>query len=157
MTIPGEDLDRLMAVMDAAFDPIYGEAWNRKQGSDSLSFPSNHYQLVDRDGHPPAPRGNAVGFFLSRTGVEEEELLLLAVRPDARGRGLGRILLNELAAAARKRGAQRLFLEMRRGNPAEFLYRNFGFEPVGIRPQYYSGSGGNRIDAITFAKDLSQI
>jgi [ribosomal protein S18]-alanine N-acetyltransferase len=40
---------------------------------------------------------------------------------------------------------------MRRGNPAASLYRSFGFEPIGERPNYYRTASGNRIDAITFS------
>ncbi|MEO0057507.1 MAG: hypothetical protein RIT17_960, partial [Pseudomonadota bacterium] len=32
-------IDRIMAVMEAAFDPAYGEAWNRRQVADALSMP----------------------------------------------------------------------------------------------------------------------
>ncbi len=155
MSAPEDDLDRLMAVMDAAFDPKYGEAWNRKQVEDSLLFGRNHYCLVNEAGDPASPGQEAAGFFLSRTGFQEEELLLLAVSPQFRCRGLGRILLGELSRAAKARGAQRIFLEMRRANPAEALYRSFGFAPVGERRDYYRMRNGERIDAITFALELS--
>ena len=48
-----DDLDRIMAVMDAAFDPAWGEAWNRRQVSDSLAFPHTHFRLLGADGLPP--------------------------------------------------------------------------------------------------------
>lgn len=146
-----DDIDRIMAVMQSAFDPAYGEAWNRRQVEDALLLGQTHYGLVADHGQAPAPGEAAAGFFLSRAGYEEEELLLLAVDPDQRRKGLARVLLDSFAAAARPRGAQRLLLEMRRGNPAEALYRDFGFEPIGLRPNYYRTPGGDRIDAITFA------
>ena len=37
-----DDLDRIMAVMDAAFDPAWAEAWTRRQVGDSLALPSTH-------------------------------------------------------------------------------------------------------------------
>jgi ribosomal-protein-alanine N-acetyltransferase len=85
--------------------------------------------------------------------VEEEELLLLGVAPDLRRSGLGARLLGRFSATARGRGAKRLLLEMRRGNPAEALYLNFGFVPVGERRNYYHAPGGVRFDAVTFACD----
>jgi len=145
-----DDLDAIMAVMDAAFDPAFGEAWSRRQVEDALALPGTHYLLIGADGNPPA-RTPAVGFALSRAVLDEEELLLLAVTPRYRTRGLGTKLLERFVAEARSRGARRLFLEMRDGNGAEGLYRRYGFASIGRRRHYYRrGSGGPR-DAITFA------
>ncbi|MGE4305021.1 MAG: ribosomal-protein-alanine acetyltransferase, partial [Novosphingobium sp.] len=66
----------------------------------------------------------------------------------------GRHLLNELAKGAKGRDVSRLLLEMRRGNPAESLYRSFGFYSIGERREYYRLQSGERIDAITFACDI---
>jgi ribosomal-protein-alanine N-acetyltransferase len=49
-----------------------------------------------------------------------------------------------------------LLLEMRRGNPAEALYRTLGFVAIGARPNYYRAADGTRIDAITFSLQLPQ-
>lgn len=149
-----DDIDRIMAVMAIAFDPIYGEAWNRRQVSDALTLGNCHYHLVDAQGLPPLEDAPAAGFWLSRTGYEEEELLLIGVAPEYRGAGLGRRMLETLRSAAGSRGAQRLLLEMRRGNPAESLYRSFGFYSIGERRDYYRRPDGLRIDAITFACDI---
>lgn len=150
-----DDVDQIMAVMETGFDPAYGEAWNRRQVDDALRFGTCHYYLVDRSGRQPSENETAAGFFLSRTGFEEEELLLLAVDPQYRGQGLGRALLDALRIGATTRNARRLLLEMRRGNPAETLYRNFGFYSIGERREYYRTPGGDRLDAITFACDIS--
>ena len=151
MSADSDHLDRIMAVMGAAFDPAYGEAWTRRQVEDALLFGNCYYGLIASNGEFTNDGQEISGFFLSRHGVEEEELLLLAVAPNARGKGLGRLLLGEFASQARARGAHRLLLEMRRGNPAEALYRSFGFTQIGERRAYYRTSTGERIDAITFA------
>lgn len=149
-----DDLDRIMAVMRVAFDPEYGEAWNRRQVEDALLIGNCHYLLAGIDGEAPtaeAPAGEVAGFALSRHGFGEEELLLFAVAPRYRRRGIGRRLLQRFAAGAQDRGAVRLLLEMRRGNDAEALYLAHGFRPIGLRPHYYRTLSGPRIDAITFA------
>lgn len=146
-----DDIDRIMAVMASAFDPEYGEAWTRRQIEDALLLGNCFYDIIGIDGTSPAHGSPAAGFSLSRYGVEEEELLLFAVAPEHRCKGLGHAMLARLAEAANERGAQRLLLEMRRGNPAESLYRSFGFEPIGQRPNYYRTASGGRIDAITFS------
>lgn len=158
MTASPALIDRIMAVMEAAFDPAYGEAWNRRQVADALSMPSTHALVVDGDGllipADDASGRMAGGFVLSRHVLDEEELLLIAVAPGCRRRGVGSILISHLFSAARKRGINRIYLEMRRGNPALFLYRKLGFEPIGERPNYYRMANGERIDAITFGRSI---
>jgi ribosomal-protein-alanine N-acetyltransferase len=146
-------LDRIMAVMDAAFEPAWGEAWNRRQVSDSLAFPHTQYNLIGMDGSPPQA-GPAAGFTLVRAAPGEEELLLIGVMPGCRGKGLGGRLLQTVLTRARARGAQRVFLEMRYNNPAVSLYSAAGFEAIGRRRDYYRLPDGRTIDAITFARAL---
>lgn len=140
-----DDLDAIMVVMEAAFDPAFAEAWTRRQVADSLVFPSSHYILADE----------GAGFVLSRSAADEEELLLIAVHPAARGCGVGAALMQQFLDEARDRGARRAFLEMRAGNPAERLYRRHGFEQIGLRRNYYQRAQQGPIDAITFAKTLA--
>ena len=149
-----DDLDRIMALMDAAFEPAWGEAWTRGQVADSLVFPHTHYRLVAERGGDCADGEEAAGFSLVRAAPGEEELLLIAVRPDLRGRGLGRRLLERVLADARARRAEQVFLEMRTNNPAQALYRRAGFSPIGRRKDYYRLPDGTKIDAITFACKL---
>lgn len=153
-----DDIDRIMAVMDAAFDPVFGEAWTRRQLSDALLAPSCRYLLAGPDGEAPAPGAPVAGFALARRVLDEEELLLVAVRPEWRGRGVGGRLLQRVILSARGGGVARIFLEMRDGNPAESLYRRHGFADVGRRTGYYQRGEGAPRDAITFALDsqLSQ-
>ena len=146
-----DDLDRIMAVMQAAFDPAYGEAWNRGQVGDALVMPNTHYLLAGADGAQPADEEPAVGFALSRGAADEEELLLIAVAPSYRSRGIGAALMQRFIEQARERGVTRLFLEMRDGNTAEALYRKFGFVSIGRRKNYYRRGSGLPLDAVTFA------
>jgi len=151
---PADDIDRIMEVMALAFDPQYGEAWSRRQVADALTVGHCRYGLVDSLGNSPPNGAPAAGFFMVRGILDEAELLLLAVRPDMRNRGIGRKLLNLFADDAENYGHTRLLLEMREGNPAEFLYRNFGFTQIGRRKEYYSRKDGTKCDALTFEKYL---
>jgi ribosomal-protein-alanine N-acetyltransferase len=148
---PADDIDRIMAVMNAAFDPAFGEAWSRRQVEDALILGNCHYRLVAVPGAGPDNPSETAGFFLSRFAFDEEELLLVAVNPAHRRRGTGTALLKMLFSDARKRGAGRILLEMRKGNPAESLYRSLGFAEVGNRPNYYRIGSGSTLDAVTFA------
>jgi len=150
MLPPLDDVDRIMDIMAVAFPAEYGEAWNRRQVSDALLLAGTHRGLISADGSSqPGPHEAAAGFYLSRGLFDEEELLLFAIAPSWRRRGLGHKLLAQFVENARQRGKKRLFLEMRRNNPAGILYAAHGFRPIGIRPRYYRTSNGDRIDAIT--------
>jgi len=152
---PDQRLDAIMAVMECAFDPYWREAWTRQQVANSLAMPHTHAILVDSRGCASPPSVESVaGFALSRRAPGEVELLLVAVLPGLRSRGLGGTLLALFEKDARSCGAERIFLEMRADNPAERLYRRAGFTPMGRRPDYYTTIDGGRLDAITFAKDL---
>ena len=146
----GDDIDRIMDVMAGSFAPEYGEAWNRRQVSDSLLLPGTRYCLIGADGsHELQNEEPTAGFALLRAIFDEEELLLFAVLPQYRGKGLGAALLTEVIASARTRGIQRLFLEMRTNNPAGKLYTGFGFKTIGVRPGYYRTASGARLDALS--------
>lgn len=150
MIPPDDDLDRIMAVMVRAFAPQFGEAWNRKQVSDAMLFGHCRYGLIASDGtEPDDPATNAAGFFLARRIIDEEELLLFAIDPDHRRKGLGHALLARMLGEARAAGMVRIFLEMRSENPADALYAAHGFRAVGLRRGYYRAPDGSRFDAIS--------
>lgn len=145
-----DPVDAIMVVMQDAFDPRYGEAWTRRQVADALVTPNTYFSL-DQPDLTDFVVSETRGFTLSRQAADEEELLLIAVRPEFREQGVGRALMTGFIDAARDRGSRKLFLEMRSGNPAEHLYRAFGFEQVGMRRGYYRGAVGGPLDAVTFA------
>lgn len=96
------------------------------------------------------------GFVLMRVVADEAEILTLAVRPQARGRGLGGRLVGQGATEAAARGATRLFLEVAADNgPALALYARAGFLEAGRRPGYYARPEGRRQDALILALNLT--
>ncbi len=141
------DLDEVMGTMHAAFDPCFGEAWTRGQCSGILGLSGVWLLLARVDGRP-------AGFALARVVIDEAELLLLAVAPAERRAGVGRLMLDAVADEAHARGATRLHLEMREGNPAHFLYSAAGFREIGRRSRYYRGKDGRIFDAITLSCPL---
>lgn len=142
-----DDVDAIMAIMVAAFDPQWGEAWTRSQIESALVLPTTHYRISITEGEHS-------GFTLVRAAPGEEELLLVGVMPHYRGRGLGYQLLEQAAQDARSRGAENLFLEMRENNTAASLYQKLGFEVIGRRKAYYKAKNQQPIDAITYALRL---
>jgi ribosomal-protein-alanine acetyltransferase len=76
-----------------------------------------------------------VGFLVSRAlNGSECEILNLAVSPQFRRAGIGRLLVESLLAGF----AGPVFLEVRASNRAAAgLYKSIGFEEVSRRPNYY--------------------
>jgi len=73
-----------------------------------------------------------------RNLLPEAEILDLAVKATHRRRGLATLLLKGFLAQAAGSGTQQVFLEVRESNAAALaLYRNFGFQIAGRRPDYY--------------------
>lgn len=141
------DLDAVMRVMENSFDPAYGEAWTAPQCAGLMPMPGVWLSLAWED-------GQVVGFALGRAILRDAELLLLAVKRDGQGRGVGRLLLNRFIAIAAARGAEHLHLEVRDGNHAIKLYARAGFTQVGRRSRYYTGRDGQIYDALTLAKSI---
>lgn len=80
-----------------------------------------------------------VGYICVWVVADELHINNLAVHPRWRRRHIAQGLLTEALEHGRQRGADRAVLEVRASNlPALNLYRRNGFEPVGIRRQYYS-------------------
>jgi len=142
-----DDLDLVMEIMNAAFAPSFGEAWTRSQCAGILPMAGVELRLARGGGGVPN------GFALLRTVADEAELLLIAVDPLAQHRGVGRALLDDFVMLATGRGADRLHLEVRDGNPAIALYESVGFKLAGRRRNYYHGPAGATCDALTLARD----
>lgn len=140
----GGELDQVMRIMGEAFDPSFGEAWTRAQCAGILPMHGVAMTLAFSSETP-------VGFSLVRAVAGESELLLLAVSPEWRGRGVGTALVDGFIAHGRAVGAHHLHLEVRDGNSAVGLYRRAGFRIVGRRSKYYRGLDGQQFDALTMA------
>jgi ribosomal-protein-alanine N-acetyltransferase len=128
-----EEAGRLAVLHASAFDRPWSEA-----------------EMLDLMDGGAAALATDVGFLLIRLTGEEAEVLTLAVRPEARGRGLGRALIEAALAHARAAGASGMFLEVAADNaPALALYERAGFARLGTRRGYYPRPGGPAVDALT--------
>ena len=91
-------------------------------------------------------RGVPLGYVLAGMVAGEAEILILGVHPDARRKGLGRLLLEALFTHLKSLSdpfiAESVFLEVRSGNQAAIrLYEAMGFAQVGLRKGYYADNG----------------
>ena len=139
---PG-DLNDVMAIEMASFP----SPWSRKLFEEEIGRTFSDAVVVVEE-----PGGEVVGYSICWTVGEESHLLNIAVRPDARGRGIGRALLKECLRRAARAGARRIFLEVRPSNQQAIrIYRREGFRFVGIREGYYTDTGE---DAIVFSREM---
>ena len=136
------DLEELAALEIELFGD---EAWSLASWWGELAGrPRREYVLVRDD-------TEIIGYAGLDHGGEISDVMTIAVHPKARGRGLGRHLLDELLTRAARSGARRVMLEVRADNlSAVRLYERSGFTLVQTRRGYYPGG----VDALVLARDL---
>ena len=78
----------------------------------------------------------------------------LIVHRRARGRGIARLLMNELDHQARDEGFTLLVLDTCRDSAAERLYASLGWSRVGIVPNFALNPDGSPCDTVFFYKAL---
>jgi tRNA threonylcarbamoyl adenosine modification protein TsaD/ribosomal-protein-alanine acetyltransferase len=130
------DLDGVLAVEWSSFR----SPWSRGMFVDELTQGRSRAWFV-----ADSPWG-VVGYAGLMEVEHEGHIMNLAVRPEARSSGLGAALLWTLIDEARRRGIERLTLEVRPSNAAALaLYTDAGFREGGRRHGYYGHSGEDAI------------
>ena len=131
----------LMAVLEIE-RRSFAQPWSRVFFEKELATPFARLVVAVEGGRP----GPAVVGYTCRWRVTDEvHVLNVAVHPERRGRGFGRLLLEAIVGEARSSRARVVYLEVRAGNVvARRLYRSLGFGELGIRRGYY-GPGQDAI------------
>ena len=83
------------------------------------------------------------------------DIAKLQVHRRARGRGIGRALMNAIEERARAAGFTLLTLDTKRGDAAETLYESTGWTRVGVIPNYALDPDGSPCDTVVFYKVLT--
>ena len=110
----------------------FSDPWSENSVASELNNPLSLW-LVALDGERLA------GYVGSQTVMDESDMMNLAVHPDYRCQGIGSRLVDELIKELKKKGSQRLTLEVRVSNePAKRLYDELGFSEIAVRKRYYS-------------------
>ncbi len=82
--------------------------------------------------------GDFYGYLLGTCIPPEGELLRIAVVPDSRGRGAGRMLAEAFIASLKEADCEACYLDVRENNArAQALYTSCGFVFCGRRKNYY--------------------
>jgi ribosomal-protein-alanine N-acetyltransferase len=141
-----------VALLDAMSFPM---AWPPGAFAKELANPQARCWVIEVTADAPLKYGPAVGappndltvgpgqravgaMLVCWLVLDEAHIATLAVHPDLRRRGLGRLIMRRALEEAVREGAKMAYLEVREGNTAaQELYRAFGFEVTGRRPRYY--------------------
>ncbi|HRC40645.1 MAG: ribosomal protein S18-alanine N-acetyltransferase [Nostocoides sp.] len=137
------DVPELLA-LDSMLFP--SDAWpSASWWAELAARPRRDYVLLHAD-------GRVIGYAgLDHTG-SVSDIMTVAVAPEAQGRGVGRMLLQELETRSIARGATAMMLEVRADNAAAIgLYERAGFELIRRRRRYYQPGD---IDALVMRKHL---
>ena len=90
--------------------------------------------------------GRTAGYVGCQTVLDEGYITNVAVSPDFRRQGIAKALIEALLAKVRENGLAFVTLEVRESNAAaRALYAGAGFQPVGIRKNFYSNPTENAV------------
>lgn len=135
------DLDRIMKIELVSFTA----PWSRQSYIDMASLANIHFFVAKIS-------GELVGYMLYQMWANETELHTIAVAPDKRRKGIGKMLFEYFLNDARSNGVKQAYLQARVSNiAARTLYEKHGFVAIGVRKKYYADNGE---DALVMQLDL---
>lgn len=110
----------------------FSRPWSRQALAEELENPTAVFMAAEDDA------GELLGYAGMHVVCGEGYIDNVAVFPEARRRGVGRLLVQSLVQWLREHEGVFLTLEVRPSNePAISLYGSLGFEEVGRRPRFY--------------------
>ncbi len=125
-----DEIDDVLAIEQASFT----NPWTRAMHEADLARGDVSRVLMARD-----ETGRAIAFCSFWVVLDELHLNNLAVLPDRRRAGVASQLLQAVLVEARRLGAVRATLEVRRSNEGAIrLYSRWGFLLSGVRRGYYT-------------------
>ena len=137
----GDTLIRFMRLKDvdevaAIEQDTFARPWSRESFRQELTRNAvARYLVAEED-------GQVIGYAGAWVILDESHITNIAVREDARGRGIGKLLTAELLQILSNLGACYATLEVRVSNlRAQNLYKSLGFISVGKRKKYYEDNG----------------
>ena len=127
-----KDVDQVAEIEQATF----ARPWSRESFRQEVTRNAvARYLVADED-------GKILGYAGAWIILDESHITNIALREEARGRGIGKKLTAELLQILSNLGASYATLEVRKSNlTAQGLYASFGFEKVGVRKRYYEDNG----------------
>lgn len=101
--------------------------------------------------------GRTIGYAVVMMVLDEAHLLNISIAREVQGHGYGARLLQFVMQVGAAHGGRKLLLEVRLSNTRAIkLYRQFGFEQIGVRRGYYPAPVG-REDALVLRREIGEI
>ena len=143
------DIYPILAIEEA----VHVAPWNRD--AFLMCLQSGYAGYVALTDTPHKTQRDITGFIIMSTHTEECHILNIGVAIMHQRQGIGKMLLTHALKEAKNRyHAKVAYLEVRRSNTRAInLYRQFHFEQIGERKDYYQTAHGAE-DALIFAKLL---
>ncbi|MBV8875944.1 MAG: GNAT family N-acetyltransferase [Metakosakonia sp.] len=104
----------------ALIETVRQQQWSMMQQSSGEQHPNAMHFMVER-------AGSNVGTVMVDFGHNEARVIFIAMLPQARGQGYGRLILQQLQVAARKVGCPLSATVWRMNHDAQRLYLALGF------------------------------
>jgi ribosomal-protein-alanine N-acetyltransferase len=125
---------------------VYEDPWTLALLEQSFRAPLTHIVgYVDSE-------GQCWGYAIYQIVFTEAHLLNIAIHPDIKGQGKGKVLLEWVLRDAAARHSQSMFLEVRPSNRAAIkVYEQAGFRTLMMRDRYYSNGEAAAIMMIDLA------
>jgi ribosomal protein S18 acetylase RimI-like enzyme len=102
----------------------------------ALLAPAEHVQWAAFDGDTAIGAVHLARATAGSSGRHRAEIQRLVVATDARGRGVGRALLDTAVGHARSLGLRLLWLSTHTGTDADRIYERLGWTRAGVIPDY---------------------
>lgn len=105
----------------ALIEAVRQQQWHMMMQCSGEQYPDAMHFMVER-------AGSIVGTVMVDFGHNEARVIFIAMVPEARGQGYGRMVLQQLQAAARKIGCPLSAIVWRMNHDARRLYLALGFQ-----------------------------
>ena len=126
------DLDEIKDILVSDFDDF----WTYSILKDELNSSSSHYIVAKLN-------NEIVGFGGIKVVLDSADIMNIVVKKNFRNLGIVTSILNEIIALCLSLNLSSITLEVRNDNEyAISLYKNVGFETLGVRKKYYNGIDG---------------
>ncbi len=110
---------------------LYPQPWSQKDFEEILEQEAFWFWVAKKE-------QEIVGYLVCQVVENEAELHNIAVSKKYQRQGIGKILLQKLVGDLKQKNVSETFLMVRASNiPAQKLYESFGFNKIGLRPNYY--------------------
>jgi ribosomal protein S18 acetylase RimI-like enzyme len=164
---PRRDIRQVLELLDLAFGPILDVSGRRILDTRaSFQYQASFAMRLNLSGKGLAPgfvweeSGRIIGnVSLVQSDLSGRFLIAnVAVHPDHRRRGIGRMLMQETIDYIQGHHGQEIMLQVERDNKAAIqLYRDFGFQEIGAIRRWETATSRLRNLAITDTNDTYEV